>query len=207
MVYTVGMEYTVPDKCKNGHVGHMQHRKNRGNSWECLQCKRDRTNAARAELRKQGLTSHGEVRSRRFTRTDEERFFEKVEVTGFCWLWLGAKTERGYANFWQPERKLWCTGHRWVYKHLVDADITSEQHLDHLCRVRHCVNPDHLEAVTNEENIRRGFGMNRKYRERTHCDNGHEFAGENLIIREKGFRRCRECRNTRARELYAEKKA
>ncbi len=65
--------------------------------------------------------------------------------------------------------------------------------LDHLCRVRHCVNPDHLEAVTHRENIRRGLGG-----PRSHCINGHEFTPENTSLK-RGWQACRACSREKMR--------
>ena len=66
--------------------------------------------------------------------------------------------------------------------------------LDHLCRVPGCVNPFHLEAVTNEENIRRG---KKGVLFPGHCVHGHDYTPENTIINKKGRRVCRACKRTR----------
>lgn len=91
----------------------------------------------------------------------------RFEVTGFCWLWKG-KLQDGYgAQGW--EGKTWAA-HRLVYT-LLMGEIPEGLDLDHLCKVRHCVNPDHLEPVTRGENIRRskniGKGDPWKHRRRT----------------------------------------
>ena len=89
------------------------------------------------------------------------RFFAKVEI-GDCWLWVGLLDEDGYgrhAHFWQVHR-----AHRWLYEYLV-GPVPDGLQLDHLCRVRHCVNPDHLEPVTGAGNLRRS-GAVRAWRER-----------------------------------------
>jgi len=79
-----------------------------------------------------------------------DRFFTKVEV-GDCWLWVGA-TDRGYGKFY-PHRKT-VRAHRWLYEQLV-GPVPAGMDLDHLCRVRACVNPDHLEVVTRSVNLAR----------------------------------------------------
>jgi hypothetical protein len=85
----------------------------------------------------------------------EDRFWAKVEITGFCWNWT-AGTTRGYGVISLGGRhgeKVYA--HRWSYQHLVGA-IPEGMAIDHLCRNILCVNPDHLEPVPNSENVRRG---------------------------------------------------
>jgi hypothetical protein len=83
-----------------------------------------------------------------FGRPSEDRFFDLVTPTGFCWEWGGGLMGGDYGTF--DNR----AAHRFAYEFLV-GPIPDGLHLDHLCRVRHCVNPDHLEPVTVEENNRR----------------------------------------------------
>lgn len=83
---------------------------------------------------------------------DVYRFFKKVRKTESCWLWIGGKTTSGYGEF-QVEKKTRYV-HRWVYEFFKEK-IPKDLHIDHLCNVRNCVNPDHLEAVTIQENSRR----------------------------------------------------
>ena len=85
--------------------------------------------------------------------------------------------------------------HRWAYEALV-APIPDGLTIDHLCRVRHCVNPAHLEVVTLAENIRRAPHYNSR---KTHCKRGHEFTPTNAMVyvRKDGRtqRQCRQCHN------------
>jgi hypothetical protein len=118
----------------------------------------------------------------------ELRFWPKVEFTGFCWLWTASTNRQGHGHFF-PERKTCLTAHRWSYEFLV-GPIPEGLHLDHLCRIPSCVNPDHLEPVTVAENVRRGLhGVLR-----TRCGEGHELTDENVYLRPgDGSRRCRKC--------------
>jgi HNH endonuclease len=106
-----------------------------------------------------------------------------------CILWNGAKTAAGYGTLnVQNTRQL---VHRLAYE-LYVGPIPEGLTLDHLCRTRACINPEHLEAVTNRENILRGTSPSAKQARRTHCPSGHPYAGENLI-RWRNHRHCRAC--------------
>ena len=83
------------------------------------------------------------------------RFFRHVDITGFCWLWNKPLTRKGYALFRATPAESKVVAHRWAYEYLIGT-IPAGLFLDHLCRVKHCVNPDHLEPVTNQENVIRG---------------------------------------------------
>lgn len=117
----------------------------------------------------------------------EERFRERLTKTESCWLWTGVINVDGYAMFWNGKRTIGA--HRWSYEHFV-GPIPKGLELDHLCRVRHCVNPSHLEPVTHQENVRRaGPPWNAGA---THCKNGHELTTENTRMR-GSCRICRAC--------------
>lgn len=121
--------------------------------------------------------------------TQPERFWAKVEFTDTCWLWRASvSSNKGYGQFdWQP-------AHRWAYEFCV-GPIPKGMMLDHLCRVRHCVNPSHLEPVSHMENVRRGL----KGVLRTHCREGHLLSGDNLMVTKRNERRCRICINAHNR--------
>jgi hypothetical protein len=80
------------------------------------------------------------------------RFLRNVVISDGCWEWTGARTRGGYGYFWLGVAAY--PAHRVAYATVVGA-IPAGLDLDHLCRVRHCVNPRHLEPVTRSENIRR----------------------------------------------------
>jgi len=133
-----------------------------------------------------------------------ERFTAKVEKTDGCWLWMGyinPKPGKGYGTFYDGKKAV--RAHRWAYENFV-GPIPEGLQLDHLCRVRHCVNPSHLEPVTARENIRRGENHVAKNARKTHCLHGHEFTEENTYRSSRG-RDCRECRTAR-RTRWLEKK-
>jgi hypothetical protein len=117
--------------------------------------------------------------------TTEAAFFRRVRVVGECWEWTGARERKGYGRFRsQP-------AHRWSYE-LLRGEIPEGLFLDHLCRNRACVNPWHLEPVTNRVNILRGVSFAAINAHKTHCIRGHEFTPENTYMSTKG-RNCRAC--------------
>lgn len=89
--------------------------------------------------------------------------------------------------------------HRWLWERLV-GPVSGALQLDHLCRNRACVNPDHLEPVTAAENVRRG-ALGAVRRAKTHCPQGHEYTPENTA-RRRGKRYCRECGRAANRAYY-----
>lgn len=128
----------------------------------------------------------------------QERFWAKVEFTNACWLWTAGKVPAGYGSFSPgPDGPSQVGAHRWAYEEQI-GPIPEGMVLDHLCRNRACVNPDHMEVVTSQENVRRGVFPASS---RTHCPAGHEYAGDNLHIDRKGHRRCKLCNRDRLRRL------
>lgn len=113
-----------------------------------------------------------------------------------CWVWQGSMYPNGYGRYYIEgiERLT----HRWMYEQLV-GPIPDGLTLDHLCRVRACVNPAHLEPVTQRENILRGTGPSAIQSRQTHCIRGHEFTPENTHVY-RGARGCRICGAMRKRE-------
>ncbi len=126
------------------------------------------------------------------------RFTAKIRVdedTG-CWIWTAARGDHGYGTFGARPTKL---AHR-VAHEIFTGPIPAGLHIDHLCRVHECVNPDHIEAVTRTENIRRGdhnyIGLAANWAERrarSQCPRGHPYDEANTYIRPNGGRKCRIC--------------
>ena len=123
----------------------------------------------------------------------EQRFMRHVEKSDECWLWRGAKHGFGYGQFHGSQGKM-VDAHRFAYEMFV-GPIPEGLTIDHLCRIRNCVNPAHLEPVTLRENILRGENANKS---KTHCKRGHPFDSRNTYWRQ-GERSCRTCRAARSR--------
>lgn len=138
--------------------------------------------------------------------SEEERFWPKVVVTGFCWLWAARKSDSGHGLFSLSNHGRTVRAHRWAYESLV-GPIPEGLDLDHLCRIRACVNPDHLEPVTRKENTLRGFGVTAIFSRQDYCTNGHSLLiSENVYIRKDGTRQCRVCKRERMRRYKKEAK-
>lgn len=125
----------------------------------------------------------------------EKRFLAKVLVGDECWSWVGARTSNGYGNFWDGQH--YVGAHRYAYQLFVGL-IPDGLGLDHLCRVRECVRPSHLEPVTQKENVRRGAHVALI----THCPSGHAYDLVNTYIGSKGERQCRVCSRQSSRERW-----
>ena len=127
-----------------------------------------------------------------------QRFEEKYipEPMSGCWLWTAATTVAGYGQLgraggrgqtaWMAHRLSW---------ELHRGPIPAGMHIDHLCRNPACVNPDHLEPVTQRENLLRGVGVSAVNAAKTHCANGHAFTPQNTyVFPRNGSRQCMMCR-------------
>lgn len=124
------------------------------------------------------------------TCKDLQRFWNNVEKSNNCWIWTASLNNYGYGEF-RFNKKL-VLAHRFSYeisKGFIPKDLT----IDHLCRNRVCVNPEHLECVSMKVNILRGIGIAAVNARKTHCKRGHEFTKENTYIIKTG-RECRICR-------------
>lgn len=131
----------------------------------------------------------------------EDRFWKYVSPIPFsgCWIWLGVLEKNGYAKITTGYKNAGTRKTRWAhrvsYEHFV-GPIPEGMDLDHACRVRCCVNPEHLEPVTRAENSLRGVGPDlARLRPTwvTHCKRGHPFEGANLGVNRRGHRYCKTC--------------
>lgn len=123
------------------------------------------------------------------TPSDHERFWSKVDKSGNCWEWAGARDENGYGFFWLSGRPR--KTHRVAYQTLRGA-VPDGMNLDHLCRNPPCLNPDHLEVVTSSENQRRGLNG---FGARDMCKQGlHDISDPvSWYVDPAGHRTCHQC--------------
>jgi len=123
------------------------------------------------------------------------RFASKIMIDPEtdCWYWQGHLSRTGYGEFWVGHER--HTAHRWSYLLFV-GPLPDELVLDHLCRNRGCVNPKHVEPVTNGENVLRGEGHSALNARKTHCVRNHPLPDERDG---SGRRICRECKSEESR--------
>lgn len=138
------------------------------------------------------------------------RFMTKINFTKTCWLWTGPINNgprNGYAFFdikiaknkWKQIR-----AHRYIWKFLM-GNIPNNLVIDHICRIRHCVNPTHLRLVTHRTNsLENSNSVAARNSKKTHCPKGHPLNGDNLRPPMR-WRRCKKCSNINAQTYRARK--
>lgn len=123
------------------------------------------------------------------TPSDLSRFWSKIEIINNCWNWKGFKNRQGYGRF--RISSVDYLSHRISY-FIKNEDLDPNLTIDHLCKNTSCVNPDHLEEVTQKENISRGNTgkhQNHHNKFKTQCPNGHPYD----VVDKEGTRRCSLC--------------
>ena len=141
------------------------------------------------------------IRRERATLGERLERLSIPEPNSGCWLWLGSIRKNGYGCIGVghaldgDERT--SSAHKISYEYFI-GPVPKGKVLDHKCRIRCCVNPDHLEPVTMQENVRRGelAAANKlRFSKQTHCKKGHPLSGENLgFAKGTGYRLCIACR-------------
>jgi hypothetical protein len=122
-----------------------------------------------------------------------ENYWAKVVRSEHGYVWIASVDSQGYGKFWIPERKKLVGAHRVVY---MWAHGEIKNVIDHTCSIPRCVTLEHLEDVTQQENLQRTWDRGRHPnpgKEKTHCKWGHEFTEENTYVygNKRGCRRCR----------------
>lgn len=171
--------------CAQGHVMTEDNTYTRPNGYaDCRKCRQEARRAWNSQV---GKPIEMHILS--------ERFWSKVEASPLCWEWTASRRS-GYGLFWIPSEKRNVNAHRFAYEMLC-GEIPSGLNLDHLCRNRACVNPDHLEPVPQRINtLRAPTSAATVNAGKTHCPRGHEYTAENtIILRRRNARRCRACAN------------
>jgi len=124
-----------------------------------------------------------------------QRVTSRIDASGDCWEWTGVVTDNGYGRVWYKGNMRGA--HRAVWELLV-GPIPKDLTIDHLCRNRSCVNPDHLEPVTILENRQRSPLFLKPA-----CRNGHPFTTVNTYNHPGGWRACRTCLTAAQRRYQA----
>lgn len=134
----------------------------------------------------------------------EDRFWNKVDKSSSCWSWKAYVNRGGYGVFTINRHKI--LAHRVAFE-LVRGHISEGLVIDHLCRNRACVNPSHMEPVTQKTNVLRGGGIAAQFAKRTSCVNGHRWSKDNLYktTGKRTGRTCGACGRESSRK-YALKK-
>jgi HNH endonuclease len=140
---------------------------------------------------------------------DRVRFWDLVDTNGpvpeynpnlrNCWLWRGPRDGNGYGLFRRDGKKL--RPYRVAWELANGKSFPEGLVPDHLCRVRQCVRPTHVEPVTVQINTLRGMGLTAVHARKTHCIHGHEFTPENTFTN-RGWRECRPCTRAYKKRYY-----
>lgn len=122
-----------------------------------------------------------------------KRIADKIEqiTESGCWIWRGRCLPTGYGISWYDKKRIYA--HRLMYQ-LFIGPIADTLTIDHLCRVRCCVNPHHMEAVTQGQNTLRGNSFSGINARRTHCPQAHPYSQDNTYTDPTGARHCKICK-------------
>ena len=130
---------------------------------------------------------------------DRFRVFPVEDSETGCHVWPGAKNADGYGLLGRGGKSMAAHRWFWIQRH---GPIPEGMKLDHLCRNPACVNPDHLEIVTNRENVMRGTSPHVLLSLKNECKRGHALTERNTIHKSDGGRQCRSCQREAAKRSY-----
>lgn len=168
-----------------------------GLNWRCIPCQ----NAYNREWNRKRAIAKCDARVLEVLANGPDRrvlrFAAKVEVlSSGCWRWHGnLHPDSGYGRVWfskTDDRFVHRVAYEWAIGSIPEGLV-----LDHLCRNRWCVNPSHLEPVTNGENVLRGYSGSAVNARKQRCWRGHAFTPDNTYVAKSGARHCRECARLR----------
>lgn len=164
----------------------------------CLECASIQRKEWSAKKLAKGLNAQGKERSLKHHPDIEVRFKRHLEIrlvpnihhlaSGECWLYVDSKDD--YPSFHDGEKTIGA--HIWSHLRWV-GEIPEGYQVDHLCKQTRCVRPEHLEAVTPQENTLRSNSPAAINARKTHCPQGHEYSEENTYRPPSGGRKCRAC--------------
>lgn len=126
----------------------------------------------------------------------DERFEQKFipEPNSGCWLWNASSNTDGYGLFFFNGKIK--SAHQFSFSKRYGYIPSNGKEIDHICRNRMCVNPEHLREVTHKENMENAiFFLSLK----THCPSGHPYSGKNVRFNKNGSRACRTCERNKMR--------
>lgn len=123
-----------------------------------------------------------------------------------CWLWTGYVTQSGYGQLTVNTIQFYAHRFAWLLRHGSLPD--SQLELDHICRNRRCVNPEHLRVLTQRENTMLGVCPMAINARKTHCPQGHPLSPNNTFSNgpRRNWRRCLECKKAHEKR-YAQSEA
>jgi len=139
-----------------------------------------------------------------------QRFWNKVTLSeNGCWLWTAFKDKYGYGRFHAGIQKTpqVAFAHRFAYENLV-GPIPDGMEPDHTCHNPACVNPDHLQPVTHQQNVQRGLAgyvQSVRMKAKTHCPKGHPYDEQNTGYAKNGSRYCKICQSIRNKRAWRAK--
>lgn len=122
----------------------------------------------------------------------KEKIEKNIRINNNCWMWNGAKDKDGYGTFCYNTKKEKV--HRISYK-LWMGELDPTLTIDHLCNIRSCCNPTHLQQVTIKRNVLRSNGLTAINKRKTHCIHGHPFSPQNTYLYRGTHRQCKTCQH------------